>query len=59
MQSWPLAFWSDGSLKWTAHAIGPNAGLTERLVLAPGTPVAPQQVLKITESAKASRSIPA
>jgi len=21
-QSWPLAYWPDGSLKWTAHALG-------------------------------------
>lgn len=29
MQSWPLAYWPDGSLKWTAHAIAggtPAAG---------------------------------
>ena len=21
LQSWPLAYWPDGSLKWTAHAL--------------------------------------
>lgn len=25
LQSWPLAYWPDGSLKWTAHAVGPQA----------------------------------
>jgi PcRGLX-like protein C-terminal alpha/alpha toroid domain/PcRGLX-like protein central beta sandwich domain/PcRGLX-like N-terminal RIFT barrel domain len=25
LQSWPLAFWPDGSLKWTAHALPVNA----------------------------------
>ncbi|MEO8017908.1 MAG: Tat pathway signal sequence domain protein [Pseudomonadota bacterium] len=25
VQSWPLAFWPDGSLKWTAHALAPSA----------------------------------
>jgi hypothetical protein len=25
LQSWPLAFWPDGSMKWTAHALGPGA----------------------------------
>jgi len=25
LQSWPLAFWPDGSLKWTAHAMPANA----------------------------------
>ncbi|WP_199415095.1 exo-rhamnogalacturonan lyase family protein [Chitinophaga silvisoli] len=33
LQSWPLAYWPDGSLKWTAHAIGANKGLTDQLVL--------------------------
>jgi hypothetical protein len=25
LQSWPLAWWPDGSLKWTAHALAPTA----------------------------------
>ncbi|HEX6638976.1 MAG TPA: hypothetical protein VF033_15070 [Steroidobacteraceae bacterium] len=25
LQSWPLAFWPDGSVKWTAHALAPGA----------------------------------
>lgn len=24
MQSWPLAYWPDGSLKWSAHALAPQ-----------------------------------
>lgn len=24
VQSWPLAFWPDGSVKWTAHALAPS-----------------------------------
>src|SRR6187549_1429186 len=24
LQSWPLAYWPDGSLKWTAHALPPQ-----------------------------------
>jgi hypothetical protein len=24
LQSWPLAYWPDGSLKWTAHALAPG-----------------------------------
>ena len=27
LQSWPLAWWPDGSLKWTAHALAPAAGI--------------------------------
>jgi hypothetical protein len=25
VQSWPLAYWPDGTLKWTAHALPPDA----------------------------------
>jgi hypothetical protein len=25
LQSWPLAYWPDGSLKWTGHALAPTA----------------------------------
>ena len=25
LQSWPLAWWPDGSLKWTAHTLAPDA----------------------------------
>lgn len=37
VQSWPLAYWPDGSLKWTAHAVagGVPAG---KLRLEPGKP---------------------
>jgi hypothetical protein len=27
LQSWPLAYWPDGSLKWTAHALAPGGDL--------------------------------
>ena len=27
LQSWPLAYWPDGSLKWTAHALAANQTL--------------------------------
>jgi hypothetical protein len=26
LQSWPLAYWPDGSLKWTGHALAPGQG---------------------------------
>ncbi len=28
LQSWPLAYWPDGSLKWTAHAVAPGVTST-------------------------------
>lgn len=40
IQSWPLAYWPDGSLKWSAHAIAAGAP-AESYVLRPGTPAAP------------------
>ena len=30
LQSWPLACWPDGSLKWTAHALAPGAAIGQR-----------------------------
>src|SRR4051812_18930146 len=33
VQSWPLAYWPDGSLKWTGHAIAAPAGLAGPLKL--------------------------
>jgi hypothetical protein len=49
MQSWPIGYWPDGSLKWTAHSIGPDSGLSEKLTLAPGAPAAPKQSIVIKE----------
>ncbi|WP_327712527.1 twin-arginine translocation signal domain-containing protein [Streptomyces sp. NBC_00464] len=42
VQSWPLAYWPDGSLKWTGHAVSSSA-VAEGFHLAPGTPAAPKQ----------------
>jgi hypothetical protein len=42
VQSWPLAYWPDGSLKWTGHALGAQPA-AERYRLVPGTPAAPGQ----------------
>ncbi|SEW46377.1 hypothetical protein SAMN05428988_6345 [Chitinophaga sp. YR573] len=39
LQSWPLAYWPDGSVKWSAHAISANKGLTDTLTLKPGKAV--------------------
>ncbi|WP_329071352.1 exo-rhamnogalacturonan lyase family protein [Streptomyces sp. NBC_01429] len=49
VQTWPTAYWPDGSLKWTAHAVGPAAAGAERFTLAAGTPAAPAK--KVTVSA--------
>jgi hypothetical protein len=50
MQTWPLAFWPDGSVKWTGHAIAAQAGGADRLQLAPGAPAAVPQPVRVTEA---------
>ncbi|MEU9556791.1 Tat pathway signal sequence domain protein [Streptomyces fumanus] len=44
-QSWPLAYWPDGSLKWTAHAVASGAG---KLTLTAGPPAAPEHEVTVT-----------
>ncbi|MGY5054862.1 exo-rhamnogalacturonan lyase family protein [Streptomyces sp. 900105755] len=46
VQSWPLAYWPDGSLKWTAHAVSSGNG---KLTLAAGAPAAPAQRVTVDE----------
>jgi len=53
VQSWPLAWWPDGSLKWTAHAVGAEAGTTDKLILAPGVPAVPAKPVQVSETADA------
>jgi hypothetical protein len=49
VQSWPLAYWPDGSLKWTGHAAsGPIDA--EGLRLAPGRPSAPARALTVEQT---------
>ncbi|MER7400698.1 Tat pathway signal sequence domain protein [Streptomyces sp. NPDC000151] len=46
VQTWPLAYWPDGSLKWTAHAIGPQSA-AEKYTLKAGTPAAPAKKVTV------------
>lgn len=50
VQSWPLAYWPDGSLKWTAHAIAAGTPAAEELAVAAGAPTAPAQPLTVSDS---------
>jgi len=52
LQSWPLAYWPDGSLKWTAHAIPADAPVTNDYRLEPGSPVAPAKRVTVEETSK-------
>ncbi len=54
LQSWPLAYWPDGTLKWTGHAVT-SAALAERYTLAPGMPSAPAQPVTATRSGREVR----
>jgi hypothetical protein len=51
VQSWPLAYWPDGSLKWSGLATVVPAGLAGPLSLATGTP-AVAGTLKVTNDGK-------
>ena len=53
IQSWALATWPDGSLKWSAHAIGADARGTDSLTLTPGESASPAKPLTIQEEAGA------
>ncbi|MGW3414696.1 exo-rhamnogalacturonan lyase family protein [Streptomyces sp. NPDC000888] len=47
VQSWPIAYWPDGSLKWTAHAVSSGSG---KLSLAAGEPAAPDKLVTLDKS---------
>ncbi|PXA83631.1 Tat pathway signal sequence domain protein [Caulobacter sp. D5] len=54
VQTWPLAYWPDGSLKWTGHAVPAGAGLgAVALKVQPGKPVAPASGVSVRETADA------
>jgi hypothetical protein len=49
LQTWPIAYWPDGSLKWTAHAVGAGE-LGARLTIEPGKADAGAPGVRVTES---------
>lgn len=53
LQSWPLACWPDGSLKWTAHAIGAHQALPETLQLTTGKAATASGQLHVEEQGDA------
>ncbi|MFI6624218.1 Tat pathway signal sequence domain protein [Streptomyces sp. NPDC050528] len=44
VQSWPIAYWPDGSLKWTAHAVSSGSG---KLTLTAGDTAAPEKKVTV------------
>ncbi|MGC4073724.1 MAG: Tat pathway signal sequence domain protein [Nibricoccus sp.] len=53
VQSWPLAYWPDGSLKWTGHALPADASVSEGAALLAGKSSAPAKPLTAVDSADA------
>ena len=51
VQSWPLAFWPDGSLKWSGLAITADTRLTTPLTIAAGATAAPKSPVQVTSAA--------
>ncbi|MFT4089440.1 MAG: Tat pathway signal sequence domain protein [Asticcacaulis sp.] len=51
VQSWPLAYWPDGSLKWTGHAIAGDTKAAGREITV-GTPAAPTNRISVTQTLK-------
>jgi hypothetical protein len=50
VQSWPLATWPDGSLKWTAHAVSSTVPAAGTFRLLPGPPAAPADPVTVTRT---------
>jgi hypothetical protein len=53
VQSWPIAYWPDGSLKWSAIAVPALDTPADGLKLVPGKPAAPKAPVSVTKTATA------
>jgi hypothetical protein len=55
LQTWPVAYWPDGSVKWSGHAIAAAPGLAGPLTLTPlaNADSAPATTIKYSEDANA------
>ena len=53
VQTWPIAYWPDGSVKWTAQSIAADATVSGELQLAVGTAAVPATPLRVTDSTAA------
>lgn len=50
MQSWVTAWWPDGSVKWTGHALAAGAAPGQELRVAPGRQPKPQSPVSVRET---------
>jgi YetA-like protein len=53
LQSWPLAYWPDGSIKWSGFATVLPAGFKGPLAMVRGAAVTPSGAVKVTPTAAA------
>ncbi|HEX6069096.1 MAG TPA: hypothetical protein VFZ18_04715 [Longimicrobiaceae bacterium] len=55
VQSWPLAYWPDGSIKWSGHAAVAGPGSPAELTVAPtpGRPRAPEAMVRVVDRGEA------
>jgi hypothetical protein len=49
VQSWATGFWPDGSLKWSAHAVGAGTAPATAYRLAPGAAAQPSAAVRVTD----------
>jgi hypothetical protein len=52
IQSWPLAYWPDGSIKWSGFATVAPAALAGPIVLSTGPSAAPTSALQVANDGK-------
>lgn len=50
LQTWEMATWPDGSLKWTGHAIPPGAEKAKLYEILPGEAVAPDRPIRVEKA---------
>jgi hypothetical protein len=50
-QNWPLAYWPEGTLKWSGLAIAAGPGLTGPFTVVPGASPAPDSPVQVKETA--------
>ncbi|TDE10582.1 exo-rhamnogalacturonan lyase family protein [Dyadobacter psychrotolerans] len=51
IQTWPLAQWPDGTVKWSAHAIGPMENTSGKFLLKQGKPAVIEKPIVLTDKA--------
>lgn len=50
VQTWPLGYWPDGTLKWSAHAISQSADASKEFTLQPGTATSAKDPVTVDEN---------